>query len=89
MKSITRKRWHPICPMLGLALLAAVDHSAWAADPQTRGPERIEHIVVIYLENRSFDNLYAIFLGRTGCRIAARRRRRPIPKGRVTPPFRR
>ena len=57
MKSIIRARWDLISPMLGLALLTAVDRWAWGADPQTRGPERIEHIVVIYLENRSFDNL--------------------------------
>ena len=66
MKRITRKRWQPIRPALSLALLAAVDQWAWAADPQTRGPERIEHIVVIYLENRSFDNLYGHFPGANG-----------------------
>src|SRR5438876_10413557 len=58
MKSKIRKRWHLIGSMLGLTLLAAVNQWAWAAGPQTRGPERIEHIVIIYLENRSFDNLY-------------------------------
>jgi phospholipase C len=52
--------------MLGLALLAGMDLWAWAADPQTRGPARIEHIVVIYLENRSFDNLYGHFPGANG-----------------------
>jgi phospholipase C len=66
MKSILRKQWHPISPMLGLALLAAVDQWAWAADPQTRGPQRIEHILVIYLENRSFDNLFGHFPGANG-----------------------
>src|SRR6266702_4446236 len=55
MKSKIRKRWHLIGSMLALTLLAAVDQWAWAAGPQTRGPERIEHIVIIYLENRSFD----------------------------------
>jgi len=89
MKSKIRKRWHLIGPMLGLALLAAGDQFAWAADPQTRGPERIDHIVIIYLENRSFDNLYAISPGPTDCRMPARRQRRPMLKARFTPRFRR
>src|SRR2546421_9838226 len=50
MKSKTRKRRHLIGSILGLTLLAAADQWAWAAGPQTRGPERIEHIVIIYLE---------------------------------------
>lgn len=66
MKLIMRKPWHPVIPMLGLALLTAADPCAWAAEPQMRGPERIEHIVVIYLENRSFDNLYGHFPGANG-----------------------
>ena len=66
MKTIVRKRWLSIRPMLGLALLGAVDQWAWAADSLARGPERIEHIVVIYLENRSFDNLYGHFPGANG-----------------------
>src|SRR6266576_1155227 len=66
MKSKTRKRGHLIGSMLGLTLLAAADQWAWAAGPQTRGPERIEHIVIIYLENRSFDNLYGYFPGANG-----------------------
>jgi acid phosphatase len=34
--------------------------------PAPRGLERIEHIVVIYAENRSFDNLYGLFPGADG-----------------------
>ena len=38
-----------------------------AAPPMQRtGLERIEHIVVIYAENRSFDNLYGMFPGANG-----------------------
>jgi len=34
--------------------------------PTKAGLERIEHIVVIYAENRSFDNLYGLFPGANG-----------------------
>jgi phospholipase C len=61
-----QKRWQHITLMLGLAFLVSINQWAWAADPQPRGPERIEHIVVIYLENRSFDNLYGHFPGANG-----------------------
>src|SRR6266851_6988364 len=40
-----------------------------ASSPQghaTEGLARIEHIVVIYAENRSFDNLYGLFPGADG-----------------------
>src|SRR5882762_11954470 len=40
-----------------------------APSPQGRSTEglaRIEHIVVIYAENRSFDNLYGLFPGADG-----------------------
>jgi phospholipase C len=33
---------------------------------ETRGLDRLEHIVVIYLENRSFDNLFGQFPGANG-----------------------
>ncbi len=33
---------------------------------ETSGLERLEHIVVIYLENRSFDNLFGLFPGADG-----------------------
>jgi phospholipase C len=45
----------------GLALLAA----AAPAAAQT-GVNRLQHIVVIYMENRSFDNLYGLFPGANG-----------------------
>ena len=34
--------------------------------PQPRGLDQIEHIVVIYAENRSFDHLYGLFPGADG-----------------------
>ncbi|HEV7412786.1 MAG TPA: acid phosphatase [Casimicrobiaceae bacterium] len=34
--------------------------------PAKTGLERVEHIVVIYAENRSFDNLYGLFPGANG-----------------------
>ena len=71
MNSKIGKRYF-IGSMLCLSLLAAVDQCAWAAGPQTRGPERIEHIVIIYLENHSFDNLYGHFPGANGLQDAAK-----------------
>src|SRR5262250_3771205 len=41
--------------------------SSCAAPPASRaGLEKIEHIVVIYAENRSFDHLYGLFPGANG-----------------------
>lgn len=34
--------------------------------PNKAGVERIEHIIVVYAENRSFDNLYGLFPGANG-----------------------
>jgi len=54
--------------LLALALAAAgtllTALPAWAQMPT--GLHRLQHIVVIYLENRSFDNLYGLFPGATG-----------------------
>jgi len=47
-----------------LTLCSLTAGAAQAAPP--RGLEKIDHIVVIYLENRSFDNLYALFPGANG-----------------------
>ncbi len=54
---------------IALALLAGCGSSA--ATPS--GLDRIDHIVVIYAENRSFDHLYGLFPGAEG--IARRDRR--------------
>src|SRR6266581_1754274 len=39
---------------------------ACAQQPSKPGLDRIQHIVVIYAENRSFDNLYGLFPGADG-----------------------
>ena len=87
MKSKIRKRWHLIGSMLGLTLLAAVNQWAWAAGSQTRGPERIEHIVIIYLENRSFDNLYGHFPGANGLQDASKTATQTDAQGQVYATF--
>jgi acid phosphatase len=55
-------------PAAAAALLTAL--VAGCATPDTTkgkaGIDRIEHIVVIYAENRSFDNLYGLFPGANG-----------------------
>jgi phospholipase C len=51
-----------------LALLACCSTDAVAAG---RGPPAIGHIIVIYLENHSFDNLYGLFPGSEGIARAA------------------
>jgi acid phosphatase len=56
------------CFTRAAALLALAALAACAA-PETRraaGLERIEHVVVIYAENRSFDHLYGLFPGAEG-----------------------
>jgi acid phosphatase len=56
----------------GLCLIGLV-HPAMAADAP-RGIEQIETIVVIYAENRSFDNLYGYFPGANGLQRVPRAR---------------
>jgi len=48
--------------VLALVVLAP---SISQAGPK-KGLEKIDHIVVIYLENRSFDNLFGLFPGANG-----------------------
>src|SRR6266704_6701672 len=49
------------------ALVAALAGcSQQPAAPARAGLEKIDHIVVIYAENRSFDNLYGLFPGANG-----------------------
>src|SRR4051812_21175512 len=47
-----------------LLMVAGVGLSSLAADAASTN--RINHIVVIYAENRSFDNLYGLFPGANG-----------------------
>ena len=55
-------------PALALVALLAAAMPAFAQAPVAppRGIEKLEHIVVIYLENHSFDNLYGAFPGANG-----------------------
>ncbi|MFO1398429.1 MAG: acid phosphatase [Burkholderiales bacterium] len=50
-------------PVLALAVIAGC---ALNAPPPKTGLERIEHVVVIYAENRSFDHLFGAFPGADG-----------------------
>ncbi|PYP08473.1 MAG: hypothetical protein DMD59_12120, partial [Gemmatimonadetes bacterium] len=71
------------CTLTSLALIAcqreqstgpspALDAERRAADEGDGGiPGRLQHLVVIYLENRSFDNLYGEFGGADGLSNAA------------------
>ena len=54
---------------LGLALLSLTAFAQEAPKP-VPGLEKIKHIIVIYLENRSFDNLYGLFPGASGISAA-------------------
>jgi acid phosphatase len=49
-----------------LALACALGGCAAPPDKPRSGLARIDHIVVIYAENRSFDNLYGLFPGANG-----------------------
>jgi len=56
-----------LAALLALPLLMAHAH---AGPRPADGLERIEHIVVIYAENRSFDHLFGLFPGANGIRQA-------------------
>jgi phospholipase C len=53
----------PLCALLGAAIAAPALADQKSVDA---GLKKIEHIVVIYGENRSFDNLYGMFPGADG-----------------------
>ncbi len=52
--------------LAGGAALGALPLPALAVPKPVRGLEKIDHIIVIYLENRSFDHLYGMFPGADG-----------------------
>jgi acid phosphatase len=75
MEAMNRGRAAPVVPKpidrpsIRLAALVAAAAIAGCAAPPTAqraGLERIEHVIVIYAENRSFDNLYGLFPGANG-----------------------
>jgi phospholipase C len=53
------------------AAMGALPVPARAVPKPVRGLEKIDHIIVIYLENRSFDHLYGMFPGADGLANAA------------------
>ena len=54
-------------PIAALALVAVIAPArAQDAPKPVPGLEKINHVIVIYLENRSFDNLYGLFPGAEG-----------------------
>ena len=59
-------------PLAGAALLSGAA-AAQAADLSAPGLGKLNHIVVIYLENHSFDNLFGIFPGANGIARAGMR----------------
>ena len=50
---------------IGVAFLAALSAGGCATQQQD-GLSRVQHIVVLYAENRSFDHLYGLFPGAEG-----------------------
>jgi phospholipase C len=72
-----------LSPVLAMCLLTGPASSSFAADPswhispdehdmqRPEGIDKIETVVVIYGENRSFDNLYGYFPGANGIDNAA------------------
>ncbi|MBI3452520.1 MAG: acid phosphatase, partial [Rhodospirillales bacterium] len=56
-----RRQISLVAVLIATAVLAACQRFEPPA-----GLDKIEHIVVIYLENRSFDNLYGLFPGANG-----------------------
>ena len=57
--------WHRLSARIAFALAALVIVASCATRPQS-DLARIENIVVIYAENRSFDHLYGLFPGADG-----------------------
>ena len=56
----------PACARIAALALVALLVSCAAPPPQRADLDRVEHIIVIYAENRSFDNLYGLFPGANG-----------------------
>jgi acid phosphatase len=56
----------PLVVLMALAMALRVVEVGAADKPRAPGLNSIQHIVVIYAENRSFDNLYGLFPGADG-----------------------
>ena len=67
MTSSSRCRWLVSLGILGLSACAggpSTKHDR--LDPTEQTLRRIDHVIVIYAENRSFDNLYGLYPGANG-----------------------
>jgi phospholipase C len=72
---MTRRRWRGALPVLLLVVLGCAPAGQRSEAPRGALPAPIDHIIVIFLENRSFDHLFGGFPGangldRPGARIA-------------------
>jgi len=68
------KNWARIVPMSAIGLaLALTPAQAQKATPAPKGIEKIDHIILIYLENHSFDDLFGNFPGADGLSKAGKR----------------
>jgi phospholipase C len=65
-----------------LFLFLAITGPALAASPPEHRPEldRIGHIIVLFLENRSFDHRYGLFPGAEGIQDSGFAPSRSVPK---------
>jgi acid phosphatase len=87
MNQPTKSRAHlPLCITVGLGVVLGACANqpfagpAPAGDPTTRALRvQVETIVVIYAENRAFDNLYGNFPGAHGLNEVVDRNGRPLP----------
>ena len=67
---MSRRKILSIAAVLAGLCLAAPLHAQQAVPPKP-GFDKVNHIIVLYLENRSFDNLYGMFPGADGIEQAA------------------
>ena len=66
LKSKLRHEWATVALALFVTAIAACSRDAPAGAKRSQDLEKLDHIVVIYLENHSFDNLYGEFPGANG-----------------------
>ncbi len=71
----------------GTGVFAGGAVAATAAPPTPTGLDKVQHIVVIYLENWSFDSLYGLFPGADGLAQATSAPPRWARTASPTPPF--
>jgi phospholipase C len=68
------KNWARLLPLTAIGLaLALAPAEAQKAAPAPKGIQKIDHIIVIYLENHSFDDMFGHFPGADGLANAGTR----------------